>query len=126
MYYLRIEDDFASAHQLRGYRGKCENLHGHNWRVKARVKGETLDECGMLVDFGVLKRLLKEIMERLDHRFLNDTAPFDTINPTSENLARHIFVELGHMLPEGVQVHDITVWESEKCAAIYAEGGLEE
>lgn len=119
MFYLQVEDDFAAAHQLREYKGRCENLHGHNWRVKARVKGPQLDACGMLVDFGILKRLLKECLDELDHRFLNEKPPFDTINPTSENLARHLYRELGSRLPNGVTVHDITVWESEKCAAIY-------
>lgn len=121
MYYLQVEDDFASAHQLREYKGKCENLHGHNWRVMVRVKGERLDHTGMLVDFGILKLLVKDTLDRLDHKFLNETPPFDRINPTSENLARHLFEEMGRVLPDGVLVHDITVWESEKCAAIYSE-----
>ena len=121
MYYLQIEDDFASAHQLREYQGKCENLHGHNWRVRARIKGERLDATGMLVDFGIFKKLLKALMDALDHKFLNETPPFDRINPTSENLARYLFEELGRKLPDGVLVHEITVWESEKCAATYRE-----
>lgn len=121
MYYLQVEDDFASAHQLREYKGKCENLHGHNWRVMVRVKGERLDGTGMLLDFGILKRLVKDTLDRLDHKFLNETPPFDRINPTSENLSRHLFEEMGRALPDGVLVHDITVWESEKCAAIYSE-----
>ena len=121
MYYLQVEDDFASAHQLREYKGKCENLHGHNWRVMVRVKGERLDATGMLLDFGVLKRLVKETLDELDHKFLNETPPFDSINPTSENLAHHLFRVIGKRLPAGVNVHDITVWESEKCAAIYSE-----
>lgn len=119
MYYLQVEDDFASAHQLRNYKGKCENLHGHNWRVLARVKGGRLDAAGMLVDFGILKRLLKDCLDRLDHRFLNETPPFDGVNPTSENLARHIAGDLADKLPEGVSVHEVVVWESEKCAAAY-------
>ena len=121
MYYLQVEDDFASAHQLREYQGKCENLHGHNWRVLVRVKGERLDSCGMLIDFGILKKLVKTCLDRLDHRFLNETPPFDAINPTSENLAKYLFGELGRELPGGVAVHEITVWESEKCAATYNE-----
>lgn len=121
MYYLQVEDDFASAHQLREYQGKCENLHGHNWRVLVRVKGETLDKTGMLLDFGILKRIVKDSLDRLDHRFLNETPPFDTINPTSENLAKYLYVHLNTLLPDGVSVHEITVWESEKCAATYTE-----
>ncbi|MCC8190606.1 MAG: 6-carboxytetrahydropterin synthase QueD [Planctomycetes bacterium] len=119
MIYLQVESDFASAHQLREYRGKCENLHGHNWRVKVVVKGSRLDPCGMLLDFGDLKRLVNACLERLDHRFLNETPPFDTVNPTSENIARYLFTEIGKVLPDGVAVHAVTVWESEKCAATY-------
>lgn len=119
MYYLRVEDDFASAHQLREYKGKCENLHGHNWRVLVRVKGERLDTTGMLMDFGDLKKLLKKVLDSLDHKFLNETPPFDTINPTSENIAAFLYEAMARELPETVCVHDVTVWESEKCAAIY-------
>ncbi len=120
MHYLQVEGDFASAHQLRGYRGKCENLHGHNWRVLIRVRGEELDALGMLMDFGDLKKLLKQGMDCLDHKFLNETPPFDAVNPTSENIARHLYEELAKRLPPGVAMHDVTVWESEKCAATYS------
>ncbi len=119
MHYLQVEDDFASAHQLREYQGKCENLHGHNWRVRLKIKGARLDATGMLLDFGVLKKLLKECLDRLDHKFLNDTPPFDRVNPTSENLAKYLFDEMNKVLPAGVVVHEVTVWESEKCAATY-------
>ncbi len=119
MYYLQVESDFASAHQLREYQGKCENLHGHNWRVLLKVKSRQLDASGMALDFGILKKILKECLERLDHKFLNETPPFDKVNPTSENLARHLFEEIGALLPGSVAVHELTVWESEKCAATY-------
>lgn len=120
MFYLQVEDDFASAHQLREYKGKCENLHGHNWRVLIRVKGEQLDKTGMLMDFGILKKLLKDTLDQLDHKFLNETPPFDAINPTSENIARHLYEEIGKRLPDGVVPHAVTVWESEKCAATFS------
>ena len=120
MYYLQVEESFASAHQLRGYHGKCENLHGHNWRVLARIKGERLDSSGLLVDFGFFRKILKKCLDGMDHKFLNDTPPFDKLNPTSENIARFLFEELGRILPPGVAPHEITVWESEKCAASYA------
>ena len=119
MYYLQVESEFASAHQLREYRGKCENLHGHNWRVLIRVRGEALDATGMLMDFGVLKRLLRGITEELDHRFLNETPPFDAINPTSENLAKYIHGELAGLLPSGVSPHEVTVYESPTSSATY-------
>lgn len=121
MYYLRVEDDFASAHQLREYQGKCENLHGHNWRVMVRVKGEKLDAIGMLMDFSILKKILKQTLDNLDHKFLNETPPFDKVNPTSENIASFLYGELGGQLPDGVRVHDVTVWESEKCAATFRQ-----
>ncbi|MDR1518739.1 MAG: 6-carboxytetrahydropterin synthase QueD [Planctomycetota bacterium] len=122
MYHLQVEEFFAAAHQLRGYRGKCENLHGHNWRVKAEVYGEKLDQLGMLADFGVVKDILRQTLERLDHRLLNETPPFDQINPTSENLARSLFEALGAKLPENVGIARVTVWESDKCAASYSAG----
>jgi 6-pyruvoyltetrahydropterin/6-carboxytetrahydropterin synthase len=122
MFYLRVEADFAAAHQLREYQGKCENLHGHNWRVAVKVKGESLGSQGMLMDFTELKRLLGEVLGRLDHQFLNELPPFDQINPTSENLARHIYQSLAPRLPAGVAMAGTMVWESEKCSAIYKEG----
>lgn len=121
MHYLQVEGDFAAAHQLREYKGKCENLHGHNWRVRLRVRGNRLDPLGMLMDFGDLKAKLKACLEELDHSFLNCSPPFDTVNPTSENLASHIFRRIGGMLPEGVKPDSVIVWESEKCAAEYRE-----
>ncbi len=119
MYYLQVEEDFASAHQLRGYQGRCENLHGHNWRVLVKVKGRELDPIGMLVDFGDLKKILRELLSGLDHVFLNELPPFDRINPTSENLAAYLYETLAERLPEGVDVHEVTVWESARSAATY-------
>ncbi|MDR0362346.1 MAG: 6-carboxytetrahydropterin synthase QueD [Planctomycetota bacterium] len=119
MFHLQIEGDFASAHQLREYKGKCENLHGHNWRVLVRVCGRKLGPSGMLIDFGVLKAKLRARLEGLDHQFLNELPPFDVVNPTSENLAKHIFETLDADLPDGVGMHEVRVWESEKSAASY-------
>ncbi len=119
MYYLKVESEFASAHQLRAYRGKCENLHGHNWRVLAEVKGDALDGTGMLMDFGILKKLLRDLTEDLDHKFLNETPPFDAINPTSENLAKYLHEQLAKLLPSGVSPHAVTVYESPTSAATY-------
>ncbi len=119
MFELNVESDFSAAHQLRAYRGKCEKLHGHNWRVKLRVAGEDLGDEGMLVDFKELNAWLKRALERLDHAFLNDVPPFDTINPTSENLARYIAESVGANLPPAVRVAQVTVWESDRCSATY-------
>jgi len=119
MFRLEVESDFAAAHQLRAYQGKCENLHGHNWRVKLAVVGGKLDPVGMLVDFGILKEILNDYLSRLDHGFLNDQPPFDKINPTSENLARVLAEAIAGQLPDKVKVEAVTVWESEKCCATY-------
>ena len=121
MYYLQVESDFASAHQLREYQGKCENLHGHNWRVLARICGGKLDAIGMLMDFGILKKYVRQLTEDLDHKFLNETSPFDAINPTSENLAKYLYDELNKLLPPGVASYEITVWESGTSAATYRQ-----
>lgn len=98
MFEVTVEASFSAAHHLRGYAGKCANNHGHNFRVRVTVAGEELDEVGMLIDFGLLKRWLREICERYDHASLNDIAPFDWINPTTENLARSVAVEIDELL----------------------------
>ena len=90
MYILTVEDHFSSAHQLRGYQGKCENIHGHNWRVVLKVKGSELNDIGLLIDFHELKSILKDILNQLDHCNLNEVEPFDKINPSSENIAQYI------------------------------------
>ncbi|HDP80698.1 MAG TPA: 6-carboxytetrahydropterin synthase QueD [Spirochaetes bacterium] len=123
MYILTVEDSFSSAHQLRGYRGKCENIHGHNWKVVLSVQGEKLDDNGLLVDFHVLKSLLKQITAELDHKNLNEVPPFDKINPSSENIARYISEHTGRLLrgnaPVGITVHSVTVWESDTSRCTY-------
>ena len=114
-YELTVEDHFSSAHQLRGYMGKCENIHGHNWKVRVRVEGDRLDSTGMLVDFTELKRMLKEVMKYLDHVNLNETSPFDTINPSSENIAEYIYDKMREKLvsrTDAAHVSSVTVWES--------------
>jgi len=115
MFVLTIEDYFASAHQLRGYKGKCENIHGHNWRVILSVKGEVLNDIGLLIDFNDLKDILKKITGYLDHKNLNDIEPFTAINPSSENIAEFIAAraqeEISRINP-GLLVESITIWES--------------
>jgi len=121
MYRLKIIDYFSAAHQLDGYRGKCEALHGHNWKVEAHVRGEELDDVGLLIDFGVLKQHLQDILEQLDHKFLNSLPELQGISPSSELLARHIFQKLKARLPAGLALDGITVWESEQACAAYSE-----
>ena len=107
MYRLMVQSAFAAAHQLRGYEGKCEGLHGHNWRVQVMVKTDILNPTGLGIDFKVLKEILKEVLSQLDHAFLNDIEPFKTQNPSSENLARHIFEEFSNFLQ-----HLLNVWSN--------------
>jgi len=124
MYKLTIEDSFASAHQLRGYEGKCENLHGHNWKVVLNVKGEKLNNIGLLIDFKELKTILKNILNLLDHKNINELAPFTEINPSSENIARFIFHSSSKELlqiNQDIEVDSVTVWESDTSRCTYTK-----
>ncbi len=127
MFEITVAETFAAAHFLRGYRGKCENLHGHNYKVEVTLAGERLDACGLLVDFLEVKRLLRAAIERLDHCLLNEVAPFDRQNPTAENMARHFYEQIAGSLEgaAGVRVRAVKVWETEATAAAYRppEGG---
>ena len=122
MYELTIETDFSSAHNLRGYEGSCERLHGHNWKVEVGVEAEKLNELEMALDFKVLKEKVNKVIETLDHRYLNEVPPFDRLNPTAENIARFIHGELSAVLNDGnVRVKKVRVWESDKASAAYYE-----
>jgi 6-pyruvoyltetrahydropterin/6-carboxytetrahydropterin synthase len=122
MYELMIEAHFSSAHQLRGYRGKCENLHGHNWKVQVYVLAEKLNDLDIAIDFHEMKRLAEEVLAPLDHGFLNDIFPFTEKNPSSENIAKWIYDSLKKKITdENVQLSAITVWESETASATYFE-----
>jgi len=118
MYKLKVEGNFSSAHNLRGYKGKCEDLHGHNWRVKISVESSELDEIGMLLDFKYLKKKLNAILEDLDHKYLNKVAFFKRINPTSENIAKYIYDRLKPQIP---LLNSVTVWENSTNSASYEE-----
>lgn len=124
MYTLKIEGAFEAAHHVEGYPGKCARLHGHNWVVEAVVKGKELDELGMLIDFKVMKKELAAVLERFDHRYLNELEPFASgVNPTAENLARIIFEELAgrEVLKRDNALHAITVFESPKSSVTYTK-----
>jgi len=118
-YYLRIKEHFDAAHQLHGYPGPCRNLHGHTWDVEVEVKGTKLDEVGIVYDFKDLKENLKDILDQYDHVFLNEVPPFDTFNPTAENLAREIYEQMEAKLPEGVSTVEVAVWESPIARLVY-------
>ena len=122
MYDLTIETTFSSAHNLRGYEGACENLHGHNWRVTVTVSCAKLDSLGMVVDFKKLKEKTKKVIEGLDHKYLNELPPFAKENATAENISRYIFkeVSLSVNTPD-MRVSRVRVWESENASAEYYE-----
>lgn len=121
MFELKILADFAAAHQLKMVGTKCENLHGHNWKIEVFVKGKKLNEAGVLIDFGELKVLVSQIINRLDHKFLNEIGIFnDTMQPSSENIALYIAKELQiNLKVPGVQVSRVTAWESDDACATY-------
>jgi 6-pyruvoyltetrahydropterin/6-carboxytetrahydropterin synthase len=122
MYELKIISQFAAAHRLREYEGKCENLHGHNWKVEVYVTGNKLGKNGLLIDFKLIKNATKKVLNELDHRFLNELDAFKTINPSSENIARHIFTELSREVnTEDIKVSRVTTWESDSACASYTE-----
>jgi 6-pyruvoyltetrahydropterin/6-carboxytetrahydropterin synthase len=113
MYELAVRGHFDAAHALEGYPGQCRALHGHTWDVEVVVAGETLDGVGIVYDFVALKEDLAAVLDPLDHAYLNEVPPFDTVNPTAENLARYVFERLAERLEgAGVRVAEVSVWES--------------
>jgi 6-pyruvoyltetrahydropterin/6-carboxytetrahydropterin synthase len=118
MYSVRVEGSFSSAHNLRGYRGKCEELHGHNWKVEVVAASYELDKTGMVMDFKFLKAKLRNVLEKLDHKYLNRVPYFKKYNPTSERIAEYIY----HCLkPRVKNLRSVTVWENTTSCAIYEE-----
>jgi 6-pyruvoyltetrahydropterin/6-carboxytetrahydropterin synthase len=122
MYELKVISQFSAAHQLREYEGKCENLHGHNWKVEVSVTGNKLGKNGLLIDFKLIKNATEKVLSELDHEFLNDLDAFKTTNPSSENIARHIYTALSRELnTEDIKVSRVTTWESDSACATYME-----
>ena len=122
MYELMVEERFSAAHQLRGYKGKCENLHGHNFKVQAFVSAEMLNQLDLAIDFHDLKAMLSETISGLDHAFLNNVFPFTEINPSSENIAKWIYDNIKKKVnEEHIAVSAVTVWESDTASATYYE-----
>jgi 6-pyruvoyltetrahydropterin/6-carboxytetrahydropterin synthase len=128
MYSIKAEAGFSSAHNLRGYKGKCEELHGHNWKVEVVAASPELDKTGMVLDFKYLKKKLNNVLEKLDHKYLNKISYFSAaggsasggkkVNPTSENIARYIFDCLKGKIPA---LKSVTVWENNTSSATYGE-----
>jgi 6-pyruvoyltetrahydropterin/6-carboxytetrahydropterin synthase len=123
MYEVKIVTQFAAAHRLENFYGKCEALHGHNWKVEVFLVGNNLDHTGLLMDFGVVKARTNQVLEELDHKYLNELAAFQDRNPSSENLACYLYERLGAILNrDGVKIRRVNVWESDtSCASYYQD-----
>jgi 6-pyruvoyltetrahydropterin/6-carboxytetrahydropterin synthase len=125
MFHVSVEETFSAGHALRGYKGKCENPHGHNYRVRVAVEGPQLDSIGLLADFLHLKSALREIIQPLDHQFLNDLEAFRAVNPSAENMAKYFYDEslrLLAQLPPGARITEVIVWETDTSLARYRPG----
>lgn len=125
MYEVTVEDTFAAGHYLRNYKGKCENPHGHNYKVRVTLAGDQLDKAGLLLDFKDLKDVMRHVIERLDHQMINDLEPFTELNPSAENLSRYFFDETNRNLRQvtsgRVRVKDVTIFETDTTTARYSE-----
>jgi len=125
MYEVTVEAGFSAGHYLRNYRGKCENPHGHNYKVRITLRGRELDVAGLLLDFKQLKQVMRPAIDRLDHQMINDIAPFIELNPSAENLAHYFFdetnVQLREMTEGRVTVKDCTIYETDTTTATYYE-----
>ncbi|MCU4138258.1 MAG: 6-carboxytetrahydropterin synthase QueD [Thermodesulfobacteriota bacterium] len=123
MFRLKVQDYFSSAHYLRNYKGSCENLHGHNWKVELLVEGSQLNNLDILIDFKILKSILKETLDELDHKLLNEIPYFKNVNPSSERLAEYIFKKIKDKLSQysNIKVKEVTVYETDKVSATYYE-----
>ncbi|HXN71967.1 MAG TPA: 6-carboxytetrahydropterin synthase QueD [Candidatus Acidoferrales bacterium] len=122
MYEVSVDETFAAAHNLRGYKGKCEDLHGHNYKVRVTLAGKEVDSVGLLYDFVHLKQVIQSVIRSLDHKYLNELSPFDVVNPSAENIAKYIYDQTAKQLnqaPNGAGVSSITVWETDVTAATY-------
>jgi len=122
MFEVSVDETFAAGHALRGYKGKCENVHGHNYKVRIVLEGSQLDSIGLLFDFTHLKRVIREIVAGVDHIFLNDRPPFDVINPSAENLAKFFYDETSrrmNAIPEAARIAHVTIWETDTTSATY-------
>jgi len=119
MFKIKIEADFSAAHNLRGYKGKCEELHGHNWKVQLEAASHKLDKIGMVADFRELKNELNKVLAGMDHKYLNKISYFRKVNPTSENIAEYIYNKVKAKL---ANISSVTVWESDTSSATYYVG----
>jgi 6-pyruvoyltetrahydropterin/6-carboxytetrahydropterin synthase len=122
MFEIAVEETFAAGHALRGYQGKCENVHGHNYKVRVVMTGEKLDQVGLVYDFVELKRNMEEVIRAIDHKFLNDLEPFTQLNPSAENIAKYFYDELTRRLvtsANGARLREVTIFETDTTTATY-------
>ncbi|HNX38562.1 MAG TPA: 6-carboxytetrahydropterin synthase QueD [Candidatus Cloacimonadota bacterium] len=120
MYKLNVTDTFSAAHRLCGYDGACSQLHGHNWKVRVGIACSCLDEIGMALDYGIIKKALQSILEELDHKYLNELEVLGGLNPTSENLARYIFEEMSLVISQPTcRIAEVEIYESERSSVVY-------
>jgi 6-pyruvoyltetrahydropterin/6-carboxytetrahydropterin synthase len=125
MFEVTVEDSFAAGHYLRNYKGKCENPHGHNYKVRVTLAGRELDKAGLLVDFKDLREVMRQVIDRFDHQMINDIEPFTELNPSAENLAKYFFDKSNERMRQAtngrVHVKDVTVFETDSTTATYSE-----
>src|SRR5204863_10172100 len=122
MFEVSVEQTFAAGHALRNYKGKCENVHGHNFKVQVVIEGERLDQTGLLVDFIDVKDLMQSVIARLDHQFLNEVPPFDRLNPSAENIAEYFHQKMSTGLadtPVPIRIREVKVWETDIQSATF-------
>jgi 6-pyruvoyltetrahydropterin/6-carboxytetrahydropterin synthase len=122
MFQVSVDEGFSAGHALRGYRGKCENTHGHNYKVRVTLEGAELDSIGLLCDFLHLKKIIRDVIQVLDHQFLNDLPPFTQVNPSAENVAKYFYDQATKeiaALPAGARITAVTVWETDVTSATY-------
>ena len=133
MFEVSVDETFSAGHALRGYKGKCENPHGHNYKVRLTVQGPQLDSIGLLFDFVHLKQVLHAVINNMDHKYLNDQAPFIELNPSAENIAKYLYDEVACGLKElappasasttdpknAPRIKSVTVWETDITSATY-------
>jgi 6-pyruvoyltetrahydropterin/6-carboxytetrahydropterin synthase len=130
MFEVSVDETFSAGHALRGYKGKCENPHGHNYKVRLTVQGPQLDSIGLLFDFVHLKQVLHGVIDGMDHKYLNDQAPFIELNPSAENIAKYLYDEVSRGLKEmaavpaqdaknAPRITSVTVWETDITSATY-------
>jgi 6-pyruvoyltetrahydropterin/6-carboxytetrahydropterin synthase len=125
MYEVTVEDSFAAGHYLRNYKGKCENPHGHNYKLRVTLAGNELDKAGLLLDFKDLREVIRHVTDRLDHQMINDIEPFTVLNPSAENLSKYFFdltnAKLNIVTKGRVWVKNVTVYETDTTTATYSE-----